>query len=189
MLRRMLGLIGLVAAMGVPAAPAAAAEPVVDLADLLADPGAYAAPEVPLIRVRGELVGDFGRRDGVVWTQVNDDPYATAPLLAGGDLAGGNLGVGVRIPEVLWQDVGSAGGYRHRGAIVEVVGAWRHHDPDRSGESYLDVTGFALVEGEQPLDEDIPWTILGIGAILMVAAGAITLRGRGLRPRGRDSGP
>src|SRR3972149_1152296 len=63
--------------------PAAAAE--VTVADLLADPGAYAASEITLT---GELVGDFQRRGEAVWTQLNDDAYVTAPLHAGGSLSG-----------------------------------------------------------------------------------------------------
>lgn len=161
--------------------PAGAVEPEVDLVDLLADPSAYSSPRVESIRVRGELVGDFGRRGDAVWTQLNDDAYAAAPLLSGGRLSGPNVGIGVRIPLAVWEDVGDAGGYRHRGAIVDLVGAWRYHDPDRGGESYLDVTGFAVVAPEQPLSEDVGWVPLGIGFALLGASGILTLRTRSRR--------
>ncbi len=161
------------------AAPAGAATPRVRVADLLADPAAHAQGEP--IRVRGELVGDFGHRGDGIWTQLNDDSYATAPVLGGGPLTGANLGIGVRIPTALWQDVGTPGGYRHRGAIVDLVGVWRYHDPERAGESYLDVTGFGLVAAEQPLAEDVHWIHLGLGTLLLAGAGLLLVANRDKR--------
>ncbi|HSG78614.1 MAG TPA: hypothetical protein VLD62_03465 [Acidimicrobiia bacterium] len=157
------------------AAPAGAQEDVVAVADLLADPASFAAPAVSSITVVGELVGDYGGRDGHVWTQINDDAYAAAPLLAGGSLAGGNVGIGVRIPDGLFSIARSdtPGGYRHRGPIVRITGAWRHHDPDRGGESYLDAETMELVAHEQPLDEGLRPIPLIVGVVL--GAGGVAL--------------
>jgi hypothetical protein len=170
------GLLGLAPA---PTA-AAAAEPFrweeVTVADLLADPEAHTTMAVV---VRGELVGDFGRRDdGTVWTQLNGDAYAEVPLLAGGSLAGANLGIGVRIPTELWPGFDQPGGYRARGPLVELQGRWRYHDLDRGGESYLDVTGLELLEPPLALEEGVRWVALGLGAGLLALAAAVGLRTR-----------
>jgi len=176
--RRLLVLAALLAPAMLAAAPAAAdggtppAGPVtVTVADLLASPDAYT-----MVVVRGELVGDFGRRsDGTVWTQLNGDPYAEAPLLAGGSLAGANLGIGVRFPPELWPGFDRPGGYRVRGPVVELTGNWRYHDPERGGESYLDVTGLELLAEPVALEEGMRWLPLGLGFGLLGAAGAMSL--------------
>jgi len=155
------------------AAPAIAEVAVIDVAELLRDPAAYAAPDVAEVRLRGELVGDFGHRQDAVWTQLNQDSYSAAPILSGGPLAGGNQGIAVRIPLAIWHEAGPPGGYRHRGAIVEVAGAWRYHDPDRSGESYLDATSFRILEQSAPLHEQFPRLRLLVGWVLLVGAGLI----------------
>ncbi|MFH1330849.1 MAG: hypothetical protein ABIJ48_09405, partial [Actinomycetota bacterium] len=145
----------------------------VTVADLLADPDAYTT--MPVV-VRGELVGDFGvRSDGTVWTQLNGDPYAEAPLLAGGSLAGPNRGIGVRIPEEVWPGFDRPGGYRVRGPLVELTGMWRYHDPERGGESYFDVTGLRLVQEPIALEEGVYWLPLGLGLGLLGAAAAAHL--------------
>ena len=181
MMRRLaLALVALLGMVLVAAAPAGAGsapyQPRVAVADLLADPGAYSGQS---IAVRGELVGDFGeRRDGTVWTQLNGDPYADAPLLAGGGLAGANLGIGVRFPAEVWPGFDSPGGYRQRGPVVEVIGVWRFHDPDRGGETYLDATGVVLFAAPLALEEGMRWLPLGLGLGFLSAAGALTLAAR-----------
>ncbi len=164
------------------ALPAGAQEIVVTVEDLLDSPEEYSVSRVPEIVVHGELIGDFGQRpDGVVWAQLNGDAYAMAPLLAGGELAGPNLGIGVRIPADLWPelaDLAEAGGYRLRGPLVRLTGAWRYHDPARGGESYLDVTGIE-VYGEPALLEDrAGWLPFALGVFLLCAAAALALATR-----------
>jgi hypothetical protein len=165
------------AAAGEGAAPAALEG--VTVADLLADPEAYADLTVV---VAGELVGDFGRRDdGTVWVQLNGDAYAEAPLLAGGSLAGPNQGIGVRFPVEIWPGFDRPGGYRVRGPVVELTGIWRYHDPGRAGESYLDVAGVRLLAEPMPLDEPgVRWlpVALGAGFLGAAAAAALALRRR-----------
>jgi hypothetical protein len=145
----------------------------VTVAVLLADPEAYTA--MPVV-VRGELVGDFGERDdGTVWTQLNGDPYAEAPLLAGGSLAGPNQGIGVRFPAEVWPGFDRPGGYRVRGPVVELTGNWRFRDPERGGESYLDVTGVVLLAEPMVLEDGVRWLPLGLGLGFLGAAAAVTL--------------
>ena len=184
MTRRLaLALLALLALLLLGAAPAAAdggtvpAHPgEVTVADLLADPGALSGQ---IVVVGGELVGDFGERsDGTVWTQLNGDPYAASPRLAGGGLAGANLGIGVRFPAEVWPGFDSPGGYRQRGPVVEVTGVWRFHDPDRGGETYLDATGVVLLAAPLALEEGVRWLPLGLGLGFLGAAGAVTLAAR-----------
>ena len=181
--RAALALLALLALCLLGAAPAAAdggSVPAhldeVTMADLLADPESYSGQTVA---VRGELVGDFGERaDGTVWTQLNGDPYAEAPLRSGGGLAGPNLGIGVRFPEEVWPGFDSPGGYRVRGPVVEVTGVWRFHDPDRGGETYLDATGVVLLAAPRALEEGVRWLPLALGLGFLGAAGAVTLAAR-----------
>ena len=177
-MRRAIVVVGTAAWMLSLAMPAVADVAVVDVAELLRDPASYTAPGVAEVRVRGELVGDFGHRQDAVWTQLNQDSYSAAPIRTGGPLAGGNQGIGVRIPLAIWQDPGAPGDYRHRGAIVEVVGVWRYHDPDRAGESYLDATGFTIVDPPAPLGEEFPWSRLLVGGALLIGAGVIAASSR-----------
>jgi len=181
--RRLLSALVILMGACLGAAPPAAAQTAepfhwdkVTVADLLADPEAYTTMGV---EVRGELVGDFGRRDdGTVWTQLNGDVYAETPLLEDGRLAGANLGIGVRIPAELCSDLDRPGGYRLRGPLVVLQGTWRYHDPGRSGESYLDVTGLELVEPPLALEERVRWVPLGLGAGLLAIAALVSLRTR-----------
>jgi len=154
---------------------ASASEVAVEVVDVLADPSGYDDVE---ITVTGELVGDYGRRGDVVWVQLNGDVYAREPLLSGGDLHGGNLGIGARIPAEVFDahPLGEPGGYRHRGPLVAMTGVWRYHDPDRGGESYLDVAAITVVAAEQPLSEGVLWPALSIGAGLLAIAGVLRWR-------------
>jgi len=137
------------------------------VADLLQDPRSFEGDIV----VVGELIGDYGfRADGFMWTQLNDDSYAVAPLLAGGERTGGNVGVAVRIPEVIGRTLGPVGGYRRRGPLVRVSGVWKYHDPARGGESYIDVVGLEIIEPSRPLTESGNPLTAAIGLLLLVAA-------------------
>jgi hypothetical protein len=151
-------------ALGI-AVPAGAAE--LQMADLLAAPESFAGVE---ITVRGELVGDFMRRGDVVWVQLNGDAYATEPLHAGGGLAGTNQGIAARFDSDLFDSGGfeEPGGYRVTGAVIEATGIWRYHDPGRSGESYLEVLSFDIVERERRTTEELPLEILLPGIVLVI---------------------
>lgn len=139
----------------------------VDVADLVNDGAAHDGPVV----VVGELIGDFGfRSDGSMWTQLNGDSYAVDPVLDGGALTGGNIGVAVRIPEAAAVSLDAPGGYRVRGPIVELSGRWKYHDPDRGGESYLDVVSLSVVQPGHGLPEHPNYWIMGAGFGLIGAA-------------------
>ena len=173
----LLALLG-TAAAATAQEPAPAGPGVTTVAEILADPAAFAGREVV---VRGELVGDFGkRRDGTVWAQLNGDAYAEKPLLSGGSLAGANLGIGVRFPAGLWPGFDQPGGYRARGPVVELTGEWRYHDAERGGESYLQVSGVVLLQEPLALEEGVRWLPLGVGLGLF---GAAAVLGAALRRR------
>ena len=160
--------------------PGLAAAQTVPVVALLEDPESYADQ---LVTVEGELVGDYGfRADGWVWTQLNGDPYAFAPLREGGRRAGTNVGVGVRIPTSLVAGLDSPGRYHTRGPIVAATGLWRYHDPDRQGESYLQILELDVLEPGRGLDQGLNPGALALGILLLVVAGALW---RSRRRRGR----
>lgn len=161
-------LVAGVALAGALASPAFAEE--VSLATLLEDPAAFEGE----VTVTGEIVGDYGfRGDGWVWAQLNDDSYARDPILEGGALTGSNTGVGLRMPHAMVDDLGSPGGYRRRGPLVEVTAVWRYHDPARGGESYLEATSLLLIEPGRTLKEGPHWGNLVAGATLLAVAGGM----------------
>lgn len=133
-----------------------------------------------VIAVEGELVGDYGfRRDGSMWTQLNDDPYATRALVDGAPLAGGNVGVAVRMPAELAEGLDPVGGYRLEGPYVRVTGEWKYHDASRGGESYLEVTELTVLKPGRKLQEGPDWWAL-LGGMAMLL-GAVLIRLVGVR--------
>jgi hypothetical protein len=174
-------IFAIVAFFALGASPAAAQAAVaVDVADLLNDPESHEGP----VAVAGELIGDYGfRGDGSMWTQLNGDSYAAAPVLDGGELTGGNIGVAVRIPGDVAETLGDPGGYRVRGPVVVVTGTWKYHDPDRGGESYVDAVDLLIVEPGHNLAEHPNYWILGLGVGLIVIA--LALRKSPIRRRKR----
>jgi hypothetical protein len=157
------------ATMMVPAAPAIAQE--IAVSELLAESPDLSNQE---ITIEGELVGDFGfRGDGWMWTQLNDDPYVDHPIRDGIAPIGGNIGVGVRIPSELAENLDHPGGYHYRGPVVRLTGIWRHHDPNRQGESYLEVEILELIDEGRILDEGVVWWTVFVGLGLLAAAGLI----------------
>lgn len=176
-MKRMLLLAAAMLTIGNPAAlgqtPVA-----IDVSDLLENPADIAGE----ITISGELIGDYGfRSDGTMWTQLNDDSYAADPVQDDGALTGGNIGVAVRIPNALTEQLDPPGGYRIRGPLVAVSGIWKYHDPDRGGESYVDVTSLQLVEPGRDLAEHPNYLVLVAGGALLFGALALRLRGSGLR--------
>lgn len=123
------------------------------------------------VEVEGELVGDYGwRRDGTVWVQLNDDSYARQALVDGGPLTGPNVGIGIRMDRELATPLGPIGRYRTEGPLVRVSGTWRHHDPSRGGESYLDVTSLTVVAPGRSLVEGPDWWALIGGSVLIAVS-------------------
>ncbi len=153
------------------ATPALAGE--VAVADLVADGAAHAGSEVTVV---GEFVGDYGhRRGGFTWTQLNGDGYAQAPIVDGGALVGSNVGIGVRMPSALAKGLDAPGRYRTVGPLVRVTGVWKYHDPQRQGETYLDVTAIEIVEPGRVLHEPPQWSAYALGLVLLAIGGVVLL--------------
>ncbi|MCP4966365.1 MAG: hypothetical protein GY926_14170 [bacterium] len=169
-MRRFAALVLLLSLVGV---PAASGQESVDVADLLEAPIDY----IGEVSVVGELIGDYGfRSDDSMWTQLNDDSYAFDPVLDDGALTGGNIGVAVRIPAELAASLDPPGGYRVRGPVVEATGVWKYHDPDRGGETYIDVVGLTVVESGRGLTEHPTWLVGAFGFVLIAYAIFMRLR-------------
>jgi hypothetical protein len=130
-----------------------------------------------VLTVDGELVGDYGSRgDGWMWTQLNGDVYVSSPIIEGGSAAGGNVAIGIRMPIALAQGLDPPGRYRIRGPLVRVTGIWRYHDPQRGGETYLEVQSLTVIEPGRPLEEEPDWLVVIVGGSLVAAAAAGWLR-------------
>lgn len=168
-----------------PAATAGADD--VSIADLVADSAAYDSAIVGDVTIEGELIGDFQRRGEYVWVQINGDAYAQRALLDGGDRAGGNIGIGARIPVGLFDGLGvqTPGGYRVRGPVVSLTGRWHHHDESRGGESWFETADAVVIAPEHHLDEPIDWTVMSIGLLLLAISAGVTVVTR-RRPDGAD---
>lgn len=169
MRRRFSGVLLGSAIMCVPL-PAVAAEEVT-IGEILEESAELAGAEVTVV---GELVGDYGfRDDGSMWTQLNDDSYVDQPLREGGTPTGGNTGIAIRMPTRLSQGLDPPGGYRYRGPVVEVTGVWKYHDPERQGESYLEVQTLSVVEPGRSLEEPVSWVTIIVGGVLLAGASAV----------------
>ncbi|GMQ92669.1 MAG: hypothetical protein BMS9Abin12_0146 [Acidimicrobiia bacterium] len=167
-MRRMIlaAAVGLVLVL---ANPATAGE--IAVSDLVSDGASFAGGEVTVV---GELIGDYGRRrNGWTWTQLNGDSYAFAPVVDGGELSGSNIGIGVRIPSEIADALDPPGRYRTVGPIVQLTGIWKYHDPDRQGETYLEVTDLTILERGRPLSESPEWSIYLAGFVLLAIAALV----------------
>lgn len=145
----------------------------VSASTLLNTPETFNGKQVTVV---GELIGDYGvRDDGTMWTQLNGDSYATTPLRDGGRLSGGNVGIGIHGPVALFAGLDGPGRYNRVGPVVSVTGVWRYHDPDRGGETYLEVEALEVVHPGHPLSEPVSTTTLLIGTLLILAAAGVLL--------------
>lgn len=166
--RRALRLVVTAALLAIPV-PALAAEEVT-VTQLIAESVALDDSEVV---VEGELIGDYGfRGDGWMWTQLNGDAYTRSPLRETETPAGGNVGVGIRMPIDLAAGLDPPGGYRHRGPVVRVTGIWKYHAVERQGESFLEVQRLEVVEPGRALGQDgnRVTIIAGLGLLGVAAA-------------------
>ena len=164
--------------MAVPGVATAQDDELIPVEVLLAQAESYSGK---IITIEGELVGDYGfRSDGTMWTQLNDDSYARDALVDGGPRTGGNTGVGIRMPDALAEGLDAPGGYRLEGPLVRATGTWKYHDPDRGGESYLDVASLEVIEVGRQLEEGPDWIVLVAGlAILFLSLGLWRMGRRG----------
>jgi len=170
-MRRLVRVIFLAVVFFIPD-PASAAEEV-SVPEIL-ELGAELAGEE--ITVEGELVGDYGfRGDGSMWTQLNGDAYVDQPLREGGSPVGANIGIALRTPVELTGALDPPGGYRNRGPVVRVTGIWKYHNSTRTGESYLEVQSLTITEPGRQLGEEVNWTPVIFGILLLVGAGIVAL--------------
>lgn len=171
-MRKLFRVIGLATVFLFITVPASAAEEL-QVSEIL-ELGTELAGEE--ITVEGELVGDYGfRDDGSMWTQLNGDAYVDQPLREGGSPVGANVGIAVRMPAELAKSLDHPGGYWNRGPVVRVIGIWRYHDPARQGESYLEVRSLTVTEPGRQLGDEVNWTAVTFGALLLASAGAVAL--------------
>ncbi|MDH3396496.1 MAG: hypothetical protein OEM81_01550 [Acidimicrobiia bacterium] len=148
----------------------------VDVEHLLTEASAYEGQTISGV---GELIGDYGfRPDGWTWTQLNSDSYTTAPLLEDGDLSGSNVGIGIRAPASLIQDLDPPGDYHHRGPLVRATGTWKYHDQDRGGETYLEVVTIEVLELGKRFDESADPIVAAAGVFLVLVAMWLGYRSR-----------
>jgi hypothetical protein len=173
MMRAKIGVTVVVMILAVAILPASAHALTVSAAELLENGERFSGQEVTVV---GELVGDYGfRSDGTVWTQLNSDSYAIRPIVAGGPLRGANVGIGIRMPADLANDLDPPGQYRLVGPIVAVTGIWRYHDPQRQGETFLDVTALAVDTPGHDLSEHPNWGIYGAAFAFAAIAGVVSV--------------
>ncbi len=158
--------------LGVVAVPAAAQEEV-PVSSLLSDPALY---DQHVVTIVGEIVGDFGERDAVVWVQVNDDPYVAMPLARSGRLAGTNTGIAVRLPGIDPGEFGQPGRHGVRGPVLRVTGVFRNLDPALGGLTFVDAADVVLLAPSEKLPVPgvdtaalVPGIILTLTALLALA--------------------
>lgn len=169
--RVIIGVAVMVGAMFASSSPVQAVT--VSVVELLADGESFSGQEVTVV---GELVGDYGfRSDGRVWTQLNSDSYAIRPIVEGGPLRGSNIGLGIRMPADVVQDLDPPGRYRLVGPVVSVTGVWRYHDAQRQGESFLDVTSVVVQAPGRDLAEHPNWGVYAGALAFAAIAGVATV--------------
>ena len=152
---------------------------IVPVSELESEPDVWDGQEVT---VTGEIIGDYSIRGDVLWFQLNDDAYAAVPLVERELPAGGNVGIGVRLPRDQWQsDWGDPGRYETRGPLVEITGVFRHNSPNDQGETFIDAHTVALVEASRPVDRPPASPVPAIVGLVSGAIGIVLYR-LGRRP-------
>jgi len=170
-MRRIARLVSTAALIAI-ASPALAAEEAT-VTELISQASERDGSEVV---VEGELIGDYGfRDDGWMWTQLNGDIYALDPLRESERPAGGNVGIGIRMPTDFAAGLDPPGGYRNRGPLVRVTGVWRYHSVERQGESFLEVESIEVLEPGRALVQEVNWWTIVAGLVLIGGASAIYL--------------
>ena len=142
---------------------------------LLAEPDTY---DQQIVTIRGELVGDYGERDDVVWVQLNDDPYVDQPFAEAERLGGTNTGISVRLSGSVPSEFGPPGGYQVRGPIVEVTGVFRDLDPHLGGLTFVEAVEVVLVAPAAVFPDHGPDPVPAIAGITLTAAALLAMAHR-----------
>lgn len=154
----------------------------VPVAELTDEPGRWDGQEVTIV---GEIIGDYSIRGDVVWFQLNDDAYAQVPLAERGTPAGGNTGIGVRLPRARWSaDWGDPGAYSVRGPVVEITGTYLHNSGSHQGETFIDGRTVRLIEASRAIETRPASPLAALVGVVLGAVGLVLYR-VGRRPRYR----
>lgn len=168
-----------------PAPVASAAEPVEVSADeVLNCPESF---DRRTVRYRGEAIGGLMQRGDGAWIQVNDDAYAVAgPLQTHQDYRGENVGLGVFLPAGLDHQIGTVGGPRTRGDLVEIVGVFRRVDPESHEVTVIRASSTRIVRpGAALADPPLRRRQVAAGLLSLLAAAMVAVERTVARRRAR----
>lgn len=145
-------------------------------------PAAFDGREVLYV---GEVVGELLPRDGGVWAQVNDDPYAleVGPLVGHTQRAGFNTGLAVWLPDGLHEDIEEMGRAGRRGDVIEVRGTLLRADPDDGGGITVRAEQVQVVADAVEVDEPLHVPQAVAAGVLALVAMATLLWSRRVRQR------
>jgi hypothetical protein len=82
------------------------------------------------------------------------------------------------MPSILGEGLPPVGGYRLEGPLVQLTGVWRYHDPDRGGETYLDVSELLIVDEGRRLEEGPDWVVFALGVLFLATSLVMWRRNR-----------
>ena len=120
----------------------------------------------------GEAVGERMVRGSGAWLHLNDDPYISTPVPAGGNLAGYNTGLPVWVPAAGRTDIiEHYGNYGTRGDIVEVTGTFYAASSDHGGDMVIVAESVRVVRSGRPIEHTVDlWKWVAAPVLLVVAA-------------------
>lgn len=171
-------------AVGEDGSPEATDEPVtVASDDLLLCPRTY---DGRVVRYEGEAVGEVLERSDHAWVQLNDDAYSqTASLPRRPAHAGGNVGVGVRLPRDEADAIERVGGPSWRGDVLAVQGVFHRAMPDSADAMAIDARQVQRLTPSEPIDRPVladrriaAIALAMLAAAMVVAERVVTRRRR-----------
>jgi hypothetical protein len=135
------------------------------------------------VQFAGELIGELIPREGGVWVQVNDDPYAldVGPIGAHVEQRGFNTGMSVWLPDGLHEQVEGVGRHEVRGDVVLLEGVLLRADPADGGGTTIRADGMEVlapaVELPEPLHV-VQAVVAGVLGVLALAGVVLARRAR-----------
>lgn len=115
---------------------------------LVENPKKYDGQEVIFC---GEVVGEIMKRGEFAWIHVNDDPYSSLSIPAGGKPAGFNSGQSIWIPYEQAKKISFTGSYKAQGDLVEVRGVFNAVCPEHGGEMDIHATSLKVLKRGHPV--------------------------------------
>ena len=125
---------------------------------------------------RGEVVGDIMKRGEFAWVHINDDPYSSLSIPAGGKPSGYNSGQSIWLPYELAKKISFTGSYNFQGDLVEVRGRFNAVCPKHGGEMDIHATYLRVLKRGHPIKKEISRervAILGLLALLFLLLAAL----------------